>query len=70
MDDSKGRRYRGKRFLTFLIAVLALFGAYFVSDDAAIFASYTNALWLMYGAYLTGQSATDYVKTKNGNQGN
>ena len=58
--------YKGRRFLSLLVSVGALTAAYFYGPPAS-FGSYATTLGMLYGAYLTGQSATDYVKAKNGN---
>ena len=57
--------YKGKRFVSLLVVVLALVVGYF-GGPAAQFGSYSMALGALYGAYLTGQSATDWQKAKNG----
>lgn len=57
--------YRGKRFLSFLVATAALLVGFFAGDPEN-FGAYSTALGLLYGAYLTGQSATDWQKAKNG----
>jgi hypothetical protein len=58
-------RYHGKRFLSLLVVVLALIIGFFWGP-AAQFGSYSTALGAVYGAYLAGQSATDWQKAKNG----
>jgi len=57
--------YRGKRFLSFLVATGALLAGFFAGDPES-FGSFSTALGVLYGAYLTGQSATDWQKAKNG----
>lgn len=58
-------RYHGKRFLSLLVVILALnLGYYF--GDAETFGTFATTLGVLYGAYLTGQSATDWQKAKNG----
>ncbi len=59
-------RYQGKRFASFLVAVAALLAAFFGGHPDS-FGAFSTAVAGLYGAYLTGQSATDYVKAKNGN---
>lgn len=58
-------KYHGKRFLSFLVATAALLVGFF-AGQAESFGAYSTALGLLYGAYLTGQSATDWQKVKNG----
>ncbi len=57
--------YQGKRFLSFLVATAALLAGFFGGNPES-FGAYSTALGLLYGAYLTGQSATDWQKAKNG----
>lgn len=57
--------YQGKRFLSFLVATAALLVGFFAGEPES-FGAYSTALGLLYGAYLTGQSATDWQKAKNG----
>jgi hypothetical protein len=64
MSNDTGR-YRGKRFLSFLVAVAALCLAFALGPPES-FGSFSTALGVIYGAYLTGQSATDWQKAKNG----
>jgi len=64
MSNGAGR-YRGKRFLSFIVATLALCSGFFWGDPES-FGSFSTALGVIYGAYLTGQSATDWQKAKNG----
>ena len=59
-------RYQGKRFAGFILSCGLLFAGLYAADTNT-FGSFAQYLALMYGAYLTGQSATDYVKAKNGN---
>ncbi len=57
-------RYQGKRFLSFLLALLALcLGFIFGEPDS--FGAFSAAITGLYTAYLAGQSATDW---KNGNK--
>lgn len=58
-------RYQGKRFAAFLLVALALCIGFFAgnTENFGNFAMYLSAA---YGAYLTGQSATDWQKAKNG----
>lgn len=58
-------RYAGKRFAS-LILVIALLALGFFFGRPEMFGSYSTALGLLYGVYLTGQSATDWQKAKNG----
>lgn len=58
-------RYHGKRFMSLLVAMAALSIGFFAGNPDS-FGAYSTALGLMYGAYLAGQSATDYQKAKNG----
>lgn len=58
-------RYKGKRFAS-LVLVAGLLTLAFFYGPGALFASYSTTLGLLYGAYLTGQSATDWQKAKNG----
>jgi hypothetical protein len=64
MSNDAGR-YRGKRFLSFLVATAALLAGFFGGDPVS-FGAFSTALGVIYGAYLTGQSATDWQKAKNG----
>lgn len=57
--------YKGKRFCGLLLVTTALVGGYFWGPPEQ-FGSYATTLGLLYGAYLTGQSATDLQKSKNG----
>ena len=57
-------RYRGKRFISFLSVTFVLMLGYFFGNPE-VFGSFSTTIGLLYGAYLTGQSATDYVKAKN-----
>ena len=66
MSNSKDGRYRGKRYASFLVATGALLAAFFFGPPDQ-FGAFAGTLGALYGAYLTGQSATDYVKAKNGN---
>lgn len=63
-------RFTGKRFALAILCVIALTGAFIVSGDNADattkFGSFALYLAGIYGAYCTGQSATDYVKERNG----
>lgn len=58
-------RYQGKRFLSFLVATGALCGGFFFGNPI-VFGAFATSLGVLYGAYLTGQSATDWQKAKNG----
>ncbi len=58
-------RYHGKRFAS-LLFVCALLAAGFFFGPQDSFGAFSTALGLLYGAYLAGQSATDYQKAKNG----
>jgi hypothetical protein len=58
-------QYRGKRFLSFLVAMAALMVGFFAGNPES-FGAYSTAIAGLYGAYLTGQSATDWQKAKNG----
>ena len=64
MSDDAGR-YRGKRFLSFLVATAALCMAFALGPPES-FGSFSTAPGVIYGAYLAGQSATDWQKAKNG----
>lgn len=64
MSNGDGR-YKGKRFLSFLVACSALCLGFFFGKPEA-FGAFSTALGLIYGTYLTGQSATDWQKAKNG----
>ena len=57
-------RYHGKRFLSLLLVTLLLVIGY-IAGDAETFGSYSTTLGVLYGAYLTGQSATDWQKAKH-----
>lgn len=58
-------RYHGRRFASFMVATSALMGGFFFGN-AMIFGAYATSLGVLYAAYLAGQSATDWQKTKNG----
>ena len=58
-------RYQGKRFAGFLLVVIALCAGFF-GGEPTTFASFGMYLAGIYGAYVTGQSATDWQKAKNG----
>ena len=58
-------RYHGKRFMS-LMLVTALLAIGYAWGDAETFGSYSTTLGVLYGAYLAGQSATDWQKAKNG----
>ena len=64
MSNDAGR-YRGKRFLSFIVATVALCLGFALGPPES-FGSFSTALGVIYGAYLTGQSATDWQKAKNG----
>ena len=55
-------RYQGKRFRSFLLALLALCVGYAFGDPNS-FGAFSAAITGLYTAYLAGQSATDW---KNG----
>ena len=57
--------YQGKRFLSLLVVVVMLVAGFFFGP-AAQFGAYSMSLSGLYGLYLTGQSATDWQKAKNG----
>jgi len=59
-------RYQGKRFASFLVATAALLAAFFGAHPDS-FGAFSTAIAGLYGAYLAGQSVTDYAKVKNGN---
>lgn len=63
--DTQSNRYRGKRFVSLLFVVTLLAAGFFLGPETT-FGSYSTALGALYAAYLAGQSATDYQKTKNG----
>jgi len=58
-------RYHGKRFLSLIVVIVALNLAYYFGDPET-FGTFATSLGLLYGTYLTGQSATDWQKAKNG----
>ena len=58
-------RYHGKRFASLILVVACLVAGFF-GGDAKVFPDFASALAILYGAYLTGQSATDYRKISNG----
>ena len=58
-------RYHSKRFVS-LILVTALLALGFFFGPTENFGAYSMSLAGLYGAYLTGQSATDWQKAKNG----
>lgn len=57
-------RYAGRRFAAFLISSALLVVGLLIAEEK--FANYATALTTLYIFYLGGQSATDYVKAKNG----
>ena len=57
--------YKGRRFLSLLLVIVALTGGFFFGRPE-MFGSYSTTLGLLYGAYLAGQSATNWQKAKNG----
>ncbi len=59
-------RYAGKRFAGFLVVAGLLTVGLFLGQ-AASYVIFAQTLGLAYAVYLGGQSATDYVKAKNGN---
>lgn len=59
-----------KRFTGFLLTASMLFVGFLAANALGIAEQYGQfAMWVsgVYGAFLGGQSATDYVKAKNGN---
>ncbi len=58
-------RYQGKRFASLLVVTFVLMLGYFFGNPE-IFGAFSTTIGALYGAYLAGQSATDYVKAKNG----
>ncbi len=59
-----------KRFTGFIYTASMLFIGFLAANFLNITEEYGQfAMWVsgVYGAFLGGQSATDYVKTKNGN---
>ena len=58
-------RYHGKRFLSLIFVVLLLSLAYYFGDPVS-FDAYAKTLGVLYFAYLTGQSATDWQGKSNG----
>ncbi len=70
MTTNNQRSWIGKRFVGFLYTSTLLFVGFLVANFMGIAEQYGPfAQWVsgIYGAYLGGQSATDYVKAKNGN---
>jgi len=60
-------RYQGRRFAGFLISMAALcVGAATVDPES--FPTFASTIGVLYGAYLAGQSATDFQKLKNGSK--
>ena len=58
-------RYHGRRFRSFLLALVALCVGYaFGPPDS--FGAFSAAITGLYTAYLAGQSLTDYANTRNG----
>lgn len=58
-------RYHGRRFRS-LILVVALLALGYTWGNPETFGAYATTLGVLYGAYLAGQSATDWQKAKNG----
>lgn len=58
-------RYAGKRFASLILVVLLLALGFFLGRPE-MFGSFSTALGVLYGVYLTGQSYTDGMKAKNG----
>jgi len=58
-------RYHGKRFWSLILVIVALVGGY-IWGNPETFGAYATTLGVLYGAYLAGQSATDWQKAKNG----
>ena len=58
-------RYHGKRFWS-LMLVTVLLAIGYAWGNPETFGSYSTTLVILYGAYLAGQSATDWQKAKNG----
>jgi len=58
-------KYHGRRFASLILAFACLVGGYFGGDPDS-FGAFSTAVTVLYGAYLTGQSATDWQKSKNG----
>ena len=61
----KVKRYNGRRFAAFLISTLLLTVGLF-AGVAESFPSFATTLGMIYGAYVTGQSATDWKEASNG----
>jgi hypothetical protein len=58
-------KYSGRRFASLILAFVCLVGGYFGGDPDS-FGAFSTAVTVLYAAYLTGQSATDWQKAKNG----
>lgn len=58
-------RYHGKRFVSLLLVTIILTAGFFAGNPDT-FGAFSTALGVLYGAYLAGQSATDWQKAKNG----
>jgi hypothetical protein len=56
--------YQGRRFAAFVLTSILMFGGLCMAGDHL--PAFLNAVGLAFGAYVAGQSATDYVKQKNG----
>ena len=64
MSNFQDGRYQGKRFTSLLVVVTILALGFFFGPPEN-FGAFSMSLGALYGAYLTGQSATDYAKAKN-----
>lgn len=58
-------RYKGRRFAAFLICA-GLLGAAFFFGPPENFAAFSQAMAGLFGAYVLGQSATDWRQLSNG----
>ena len=58
-------RYHGRRFWSLILVIIALVAGY-TWGNPETFGAYATTLGVLYGAYLAGQSATDWQKAKNG----
>ncbi len=65
MTTLREKRLR-KRFAAFLVCSGLLYVGLFAADPAT-FDTYAKMIAAIFGAYLGGQSATDWQKAKNGN---
>lgn len=64
MSNAPTGRYQGKRFRSLIFISILLTVGYYVGDPDG-FGTYAATLGTLYGAYLAGQSATDW---KNGSR--